>query len=164
MKRLFLSSLIVLLFNTMIYSQNPVFDKAYEKYALKDGFITVDVSSQLLNMFLPEDEQIEDIRIGNIKILSVENEALNADLNFYEEIIPKLNMDDYFKLLNVRDEDDQVVIMKKKHNRGKQEFLMVVGGTDNTMIYIEGDLNFSEVSNISEALNSENLSIISSSK
>ncbi len=164
MKKLILSLLIVSLLSTIVYCQNPVFDKAFDKYALKDGFTTVNVSSKLLNMFLPKDEKIEEVKIGNIKILSVEDESLNEDLNFYEEIIPKLDMNDYVKLLNIQDEDDQVVIMRKKHNKGKQEFLLIVGGSDNTMIYIEGDLNFSEVSKISDVLNSEDLSKISSSK
>lgn len=162
MKILIFSIAMLNIISLASFCQNTAFDEAFDKYALQDGFVTVNVSSELLNMFLTAEEKIQDVKIGNIKILSVEDTKLNAGLNFYNEIIPKLELGDYQKLIHVKEEGSQVVIMKKKKSKGQQEFLLVTGGDDNVMIYIEGDLDFQEVNKISKALNSENLMFMTS--
>jgi hypothetical protein len=163
MKRLVFSITMMSIISVASFCQNPAFDEAFEKYALKDGFVTVNVSSELLNMFLSAEDKIQDVKIGNIKILSIEDTTLNEGLNFYNEIIPKLELNDYRKLIHVKEEGSQVVIMKKKKSKGQQEFLLVTGGDDNVMIYIEGNLDFQEVNKISKVLNSESLMFMTSS-
>ena len=164
MKKIILSLVSLVLFNIFGYCQNPAFDKTFDKYALKDGFVTVNISSKMFNMFVDEEERIDDAIIGNIKILSVEDSILNKGLNFYNEIMPKLNLDDYNELLHVNTSDEKVVFMNKKKNKGKQEFLMLIGGNSNAIIYVEGTLNLSEAGKISKALNSEDFKIKASSK
>lgn len=163
MTRLVFSITMMSIISVASFCQNLAFDEAFEKYALKDGFVTVNVSSELLNMFLSAEDKIQDVKIGNIKILSIEDTTLNDGLNFYNEIIPKLELNDYRKLIHVKEEGSQVVIMKKKKSKGQQEFLLVTGGDDNVMIYIEGNLDFQEVNKISKALNSESLMFMTSS-
>lgn len=156
MKRivLFLVSLVLLTFS--VKSQNSPVEKTFNKYAFKDGFSTVDISGQIVNMFLPEDERIDDDKIGSIKILTVEDKNLNNGLDFYGEIIPKLNVeDDYNTWMHIIDDNERVIFMNKKKGKGKPEFLMVVGGSDNSLIYVEGSFNFKEASKISDVINSK---------
>ena len=164
MKRIILSLVTLMVFNIFAYSQNAAIDKIFNKYALKDGFVTVNISSKMFNLFVEEEEKLDDAIIGNIKILTVEDSTLNGGLNFYNDIIPKLNLDDYNELLHVNTSDEKVVFMNKKRNKGKQEFLMVVGGDDNAIIYVEGTLRLSDAGKISRAMNSNEFKIKAGSK
>ncbi|MGY6648617.1 DUF4252 domain-containing protein [Wenyingzhuangia sp. IMCC45574] len=152
---------IFILFTTIGFAQNKSFDKIFEKYADQDGFTTVNVSGDMIQAF-SDDKDIKDLNIGNIKVLTVEDDKLNNGVNFYKEVVSKLSLKKYDKLINVEGEDTQVLIAKKKKNKGKPEFLIITGGDENTMVYIEGDLNFGNFGKVLEGLKINSSSVATS--
>ena len=96
MKKLFLI-LAVLLPMAVLAQKTPV-DKLFEKYANQKGFTTVNISGKLLgfaSQMETGDKATSDLLSGlsGIRVLSVEDEALNKTLNFYDE----LEKDGFFK-------------------------------------------------------------------
>lgn len=154
----FIISVILLIISILSgFGQNAAIDAVFDRYALKPGFETVNISGDLLDLLAYVDDdmkELEKLRIDNIKILSVEDPALNAQVNFYSEIVPRLKLNDYVRLLNIEDENEQVIILNKKNRRGLQEFILITGGNENTLIYIEGDLNLARLIKVAKALDS----------
>lgn len=151
MKKLIICIVLLSSLSTFSFSQNSILDNVFKKYAMKDGFTTVTISSDLFNMFIPEEDKIADGKIGNIKILAVDEDDLNENLNFYKDIVPNLKRNQYKELMHVKSSDGDVIVLQSKKGNGHNEFLLVSGGESNALIYIEGTLDFSEgvrVSNI----------------
>jgi len=153
MKKLFICIVMLSSMSTISFSQNSVLDQVFEKYAMKDGFTTVTISSSLFNMFMDEADKVDDVKIGNIKILAVDDDRLNKGLNFYKDIVPNLKRNQYKELMHIKSSDSDVIILQSKKGNGHNEFLLVSGGEDNALIYIEGSLDFSEGLKMSKSLN-----------
>ena len=113
MKRL--AILLVLLIPLMGMAQKSPIDKLFEKYANKDGLTTVNISGALLGFASkvdsgPESDLLADL--DGVRILAVENDELNKELDFYKE----LENDGFFKdhdyevLMEVTEKDGKVII------------------------------------------------------
>ncbi len=158
MKRLFLI-LAVLLPMAVLAQKTPV-DKLFEKYANQKGFTTVNISGKLLgfaSQMETGDKATSDLLSGlsGIRVLSVEDEALNKTINFYEE----LEKDGFFKnngyevLMEVTENDEIVRFLAKDAGNGKiSDLLLVVGGDENTLISISGVINQKDIAKVTGAL------------
>jgi hypothetical protein len=159
MKKLIIILLMLLPFQMM--AQDAV-DKLFDKYSGMDGFTTVNISGKLLGMasqFEQDDKEAQNMlsSLTGIRILSVDDEALNKSLNFYDE----LNKDHFFDkikgeyelLMDVK-EKGQVVKFYVKENKEKRisHLLMVVGGDDNALISITGNLDMNEIAKIGQGV------------
>lgn len=158
MKKLFLI-LAVVLPMTVLAQKTPV-DKLFEKYANQKGFTTVNISGKLLgfaSQMETGDKATSDLLSGlsGIRVLSVEDEALNKTINFYEE----LEKDGFFKnngyevLMEVTENDEIVRFLAKDAGNGKiSDLLLVVGGDENTLISISGVINQKDIAKVTGAL------------
>lgn len=158
MKKLFLI-LAVLLPMAVLAQKTPV-DKLFEKYANQKGFTTVNISGKLLgfaSQMETGDKATSDLLSGlsGIRVLSVEDEALNKTLNFYDE----LEKDGFFKnngyevLMEVTGPDEVVRFLARDAGNGKiSDLLLVVGGDDNALISISGIIDPKDISKITGAL------------
>ena len=158
MKKLFLI-LAVLLPMAVLAQKTPV-DKLFEKYANQKGFTTVNISGKLLgfaSQMETGDKATSDLLSGlnGIRVLSVEDEALNKTINFYEE----LEKDGFFKnngyevLMEVTENDEIVRFLAKDAGNGKiSDLLLVVGGDENTLISISGVINQKDIAKVTGAL------------
>ena len=144
MKKLITCTVIFCAILSTTFAQNGALDRVFNQYAGKDGFTTIEISSNLFNLFMSEEDKLDEIKIGNIKVLAVEDDRSNKSLNFYDEIIPQLNTSQYEKLVQVNSEEEDVLILHSKEESDHSEFLVVAGGDDNALIYIEGSLDFAE--------------------
>ncbi|NJK87041.1 MAG: DUF4252 domain-containing protein, partial [Bacteroidales bacterium] len=149
---------VLMVYSLQMFGQNTAFDEAFQKYAMKEGFVTINLSGEVFNMFFCNDHKKGELKIGNVKIISAEDESIAKGIDFYNEIIPKLNMDDYLRLMDLKSAGEQMVILQKKVKNETKEFLIVSGGKENFMLYIEGSLNFDDVKKISEEMGSGDLS------
>jgi len=155
MKRVVLFILVVA-FPAFIMAQNSAVDKLFSKYKGKKGITTVSVSPELFQMINAmgieelEEQEFPMDKIASVKILTIEDEEGWENVNFYEEIKNDLDVDDYAEVLTV-DDGGEVVRMWMKANKGTvSEFLLIVGGEDNVLIYITGDFNMKDLEALSE--------------
>ena len=152
MKKLITCTVIFCAILSTTFAQNGALDRVFNQYAGKDGFTTIEISSNLFNLFMSEEDKLDEIKIGNIKVLAVEDDRLNKSLNFCDEIIPQLNTSQYEKLVQVNSEEEDVLILHSKEESDHSEFLVVAGGDDNALIYIEGSLDFAEAEKAAKSL------------
>ena len=158
MKKLVL--IIAMLLPLAVLAQKTAVDKLFEKYANQKGFTTVNISGKMLgfaSQIETGDKATSDLLSGlsGIRVLSVEDEALNKTINFYEE----LEKDGFFKnngyevLMEVTENDEIVRFLAKDAGNGKiADLLLVVGGDENTLISISGVINQKDIAKVTGAL------------
>ncbi len=161
MKRLMMM-MAVLVPMALAAQKSPV-DKLFEKYANQKGFTTVNISGKLLGFAgkmdtgNPETTKMLSNLTG-IRILSVEDEALNKELDFYEELESTgfFKNNNYESLMDVTEENEVVRFYAKDAGEGKiSELLLVIGGDENTLISIRGLIDPENIGKITGALDIE---------
>ena len=143
---------IGLVLNINLFAQPASIEKVFNTYAGKEGITTVDFSGNLLNLMFNEGEKNEDCSISSVKILTVDDSILNGKINFYKEIIPNLDKSNYEQLMTVKSKGQDFVVYCKQEKNAITEFVLVSGGEDNVLIYVEGSLSLSEAKRISNDL------------
>jgi hypothetical protein len=157
MKRLF-AVILAVAFPAFLMAQNSAVDKLFNKYKGKEGVTTVQISPELFQMVKAmEIEEIEehDIpldKITSVKILTIEDEEGYENVNFYNEIKNDLNVNDFKEVMTVDDGGETVRMWMKVNENTLSEFLLIVGGDDNVLIYITGDFNMKDLEGLAESM------------
>ena len=157
MKRLFVIILTVA-FPALMMAQNSAVEKLFNKYKGKEGVTTVQISPELFQMVKAmEIEEVEehDIpleKITSVKILTIEDETGYEGVNFYDEIKNDLNVNDFKEVMTVDDGGETVRMWMKVNDTTLSEFLLIVGGDDNVLIYITGDFNMNDLEGLAESM------------
>ncbi len=160
MKRVFLLVLTIA-FPAFILAQNSAVDKLFNKYKGKEGVTTVQISPELFQIVKAlEIEDIDDHdvpfdKIASVKILTIEDEEIFEGVNFYQEIQNELNVDDFAEVLTVDDGGETVRMWMKAEKAMVSEFLLIVGGDDNVLIYITGSFNMNDLEGLAESFDSD---------
>lgn len=143
MKTLFLSCLLGLLLTNCATSQNQFFRKVFDRYADQDGFLTVSLSNLPAEMF-NDGKDDPDLRISSLKVLTVQDTLLNAKLNFYSEIVPKINHSGYEELMTIKHKGQKAILLCKKDRKRITEVLFVSGGDHNVLVEITGSMTLEQ--------------------
>ena len=148
--------IMAIAFPAFIMAQNSAVDKLFSKYEGKKGITTVNISPELFKMVNAMGiEEIEEQdfpldKVASVKILTIEDEAGYEDVNFYEEIKKDLNVDDFEEVMTVNDGGEVVRMWMKVNMDTISEFLLIVGGDDNVLIYITGNFSMKDMEEITE--------------
>jgi Domain of unknown function (DUF4252) len=162
MKRALLS-LAAILMAIIANSQNNAIDELFDKYSGKEGFTTVYISSKMFSMFKSKDQDNQDFnniinKLKSIRILSVEDSALNKNINFYNELQKKLDFSVYEELMVVKEGNNMTKFLVKENGTNIEELLVITGGIGgNTLISIKGDLDLKSISGLSKAMGIQQL-------
>jgi hypothetical protein len=143
MKTLFLTCVIGLFLASCASSQNQSFDRVFNRYADKDGFLTVSLSNLPAEMF---NDGVDDpaLRISSLRVLTVQDTLLNAKLNFYSEIVPKINRSGYEELMTIKHKGQKAILLCKKDKKRITEVLFVSGGEKNVLVEITGSMSLEQ--------------------
>jgi len=139
-----LSCLLGLLLTIGASSQNTSFDRFFDHYADKDGFLTVKLSNLPAEMF-NDGKNDPDLRISSLRVLTVQDTLLNAKLNFYNELVPKINRSGYEELMTIKHKGQKAIILCKKDKKRITEVLFVSGGDKNVLVEITGSMSLEQV-------------------
>lgn len=140
------------------FAQTKSIDDLFNKYALQDGFVTVTVSKGALNLLAAMDTEDKELQtlaggLNNIRILASEKSGSKGSaMDFYKELLPSIPLKDYTELVHVRSVDQNVVILVKESNGIINDLLMVVGGEDNAIISIQGNIDLKQLSKLSASM------------
>ena len=160
MKKVVLFILIVA-FPAFMMAQNSAVDKLFAKYKGQKGVTTVSVSPELFQMINAmgieeiEEQEFPMDKIASVKILTIEDEEGYEDVNFYNEIKKDLDVSDFAEVLTVDDGGEVVRMWMKADKAVVSEFLLIVGGDDNVLIYITGDFNMNDLEELAETMDSD---------
>ena len=153
MKKIICISIIGLFVTTSIFAQKNVIDEVFKKYSKIESATVVDINGFLLKIAAKHDEDFKNLNISDIKVLTIEDPEDNKGINFYNEILPGLDLNVYKELIRITDKDQKVVILLKEKGTNIEEFLVVVGGSENTLVRIKGNINrdqFEEYANLAD--------------
>lgn len=160
MKRVILLVVAVAL-PVLMMAQNSAVDKLFNKYKGQDGVTTVQISPELFQVLKGMDiDEIEgaDIpfdKVSSVKILTIEDENAFAGVNFYDEIKGELKSDDFAEVMTVDDGGETVRMWMKADKAVVLEFLLIVGGDDNVLVYITGNFNMSDLEGLAESFDED---------
>lgn len=156
MKRIILLLMVVAL-PALLAAQNSAVDRLFNKYKGKEGVTTVQISPELFQVMNAMDiEEIEGCEIPfdnikSVKILTIEDESAYEGVNFYDEIKGELKTDDFAEVMTVDDGDETVRMWMKAEKAVVTEFLLIVGGGDNVLIHMTGNINMNDLESLAES-------------
>ncbi len=156
-----ITAIIALAVPVLLMAQNSAVDRLFEKYSGKEGVTTVKISPEVFQVV--KAMEIEDIetkefpfdKIASVKILTIEEEELWKGVNFYEEIKNDLDVDDFAEVMTVQDGGETVRMWMKVDQSTLSEFLLIVGGDDNVMIYITGNFNMNDLEGLASSFDKD---------
>jgi hypothetical protein len=135
----------LLLFSSCEY--NPGVSEAFTKYRFKDGVTTITIPGWVINLAanfgdIEKSERELLQSIDKVRVLVVEDDDLNARINLHREFSTKINRkNDYEELMTVRDKNEDITIFGKMDEFVIKEMVILVGGQDNAMIYVRGEID-----------------------
>jgi hypothetical protein len=135
----------LLLFSSCEY--NPGVSEAFTKYRFKDGVTTITIPGWVINLAanfgdIEKSERELLQSIDKVRVLVVEDDDLNARINLHREFSTKINRkNDYEELMTVRDKNEDITIFGKMDEFVIKEMVILVGGEDNAMIYVRGEID-----------------------
>jgi hypothetical protein len=156
MKRIILI-LIAVALPAFLLAQNSAVDKIFEKYKGQEGVTTVNISPELFQILDGMDvEEIDNSeipfdKVGSLQVLTIEDPELNKGVNFYDEIKNDLKTDDYAEVMTVDDGDETVRMWIKTDGNNVAEFLLIVGGDENVLVYITGSFNMNDLEDLADS-------------
>lgn len=145
MKRL-LYILVASVFIFTACDTNPGVSKAFAKYSHHKGVTSITVPGWVISIgseFADLSDEEKDLLncIDKVKVLAVENDDLNARINLHEEFHAEINKDkEYEELLSIQDKHENVTVFGKMDEDVIREMVVLVGGDDNVMIYVKGEI------------------------
>lgn len=146
MKTIFLLLLVTLfLFSSCEY--NPGVSEAFMKYRFKDGVTTISIPGWVIGLAanfgdIESDERELLQSIDKVRVLVVEDEEMNSDINLHREFSTKINRNnEYEELMSVVDDDESITIFGKMDEEVITEMVILVGGDDNALVYVRGEID-----------------------
>lgn len=133
------------------FAQKDPVAAVFEKYAGAEGYTTVSISGDMLNMLTKAEEERRDTafqsRLSEIRILVREKKCDETAVpDFKAEVLDKIDKQVYKEMMTVKQEDENVVILVKEAGGRISEFLLVVSGKDdNVLIQGKGDMLLREM-------------------
>jgi len=127
----------------------------FDQYSGKEGFTTVNITGEMLNMFTRMEEERKDTaiqsRLSSVRILAREmndeNKGPGPDLK--SEVYDKLDKKVYKEMMTVKESDKDVLILVKEDGGRISEFLLIVSGKDESvLIQAKGDILMREMADL----------------
>lgn len=146
--------IVISLTVTSLYAQRSI-DALFDKYAGKEGFVTVTLSGDLLKFASSLDEDTDDYdrsipaNVTEIRVLVQEDDNIQVD-NFYDLVIKGIKVGDYEEFMSVKKTNQDLKMYVRAEGNKFREFLLVAGGEDNALIQIKGEMTFKEAKKFSE--------------
>ena len=145
----------------LMVAQNSAVEKLFDKYSGKEGVTTVSISPELFQIVKAMDiNEIDDAdipfeKISSVKVLTIEDEEQWEGVNFYTEISKDLDVSKLQEVLTVNDGGEMVRIWMKVEKDEMSEFLLIVGGDDNVLVYITGNFNMNDMEELAESVDGD---------
>ncbi len=153
-----IGTIALFLISVSLNAQKSI-DALFEKYAGKDGFVTVTINGNLLKLAAMADHDKDagsmPKNLSLIRILAQEDSSLKVD-NFYTSILKDLDLKQYEEFMQVKSHGEDVKMLVKADGDNFREFLLIVGGKDNNaLIQIKGNMSLAEARKFAEGAKKE---------
>lgn len=161
MKKMLISFLLVC--STLaIYAQPSGLDRLYYTYKGEEGVVAFRVPGFLMKfagmcagLDQPERQLLRSLR--SVRILTIEDPGLYSGVNFTDEVNIASMRDGYHLLLEVHEADEDVIISARERKGKITDLIVIVGGSENTLVHVKGRMNCDLLENLSEVAGIEEL-------
>ncbi|MGE5418863.1 MAG: DUF4252 domain-containing protein [Chloroflexota bacterium] len=156
-------ALVFLFLSGLAEAQTGAVDQIFQKYSERDGFTVVSISSKMFSMLAELDTDNENAdgiihNLNSIKILSVKDSLLNKSINFYSELMKKIDPKSYEELMVIKEGQDITKFLVKYNGERIAELLVITGGPKgNSLISIKGSLSLKNLSDLSRSMDIKEL-------
>ncbi len=141
----------------LMNAQKSPVDKLFDKYYGKEGFTTVLVTSDMFEMIKKTNNVSGEIegkelfkKIDRVRVIAQEDDSLAmAEVNFMDELKGS-NFDEYKELVVVKEADQEVMILVKEEDGRMKELLVLVGGSENVLVSVEGKFTMEDLEALSD--------------
>ena len=133
-------------FGAGLQAQSTEFDELYSAFRGEEGVINLYIPGFLCRMAgniadLEEEEQELLRSIHSVKLLLIENEEINQQINLAKVLSMVEPENGVVPLLRICDGNDDVLILAKQQQDRISELYVVVGGDENVMIRVKGRMD-----------------------
>jgi hypothetical protein len=147
-------ALVFLVFSTLIsvtYCQKSI-DALFAKYADNDGFVTLTISGNLMNLFNLDGKKCHEDhwpgKVSEIRFLVQDDERVRVE-NFYNAAVSGINKKDYEEYMSIKESDQDIKMFVRGDGETIRELLLIAGGENNFVIQIKGEMTINEVEKFS---------------
>lgn len=148
MKRI--ASIFVLLVIVLCTNAQRSIDRLFEKYSGTDGFVTLTISGNLLNLVRSDEECGNDhwpSKINEIRILVQDDDFIPVE-NFYEAVRRDLDSREYEEFMTVKEHNKDLKFLARTDGKIIKELLLISGGEDNFIIQLKGSITLEEAEDL----------------
>lgn len=165
MKKIQILIAIVFLLPILSFAQGSSIDKLYEKYAGKDYFTSINISSEMFKLAAGlsqnlEDEDAKEInkmvnQINGMKILIFEDSLRQSKINFMDELNKSVNFKDFAELMSIQEKNGTVRFLTKKGDSGViSEMLMIAeDGGEVVVMSFTGSIELETIGKMAKTMN-----------
>jgi hypothetical protein len=138
----------------MAFAQKDPISAAFDNYAGKEGFTTVNITGDMLKLLTQMEEERKDTtfvsKLNEVKILAIDKGCGQpSNVNFRTEVYDKLDKSVYKEMMTVEKKDEDVhILVKELHGRIAELLVFVSGKDDNVMIQLKGDIVLKEMADM----------------
>ncbi len=154
-------AMLLALLSLQGFAQKDPVERIFERFSGREGYTTVYISSKMFSMFSeagiddPEfNALMHDLR--SIRILAADKGGTQGP-DFLDMVGRELPANVYEELMTVTEPGQKVKFLVREEKGKIVELLMVVGGSDNVLIDIRGNIDLKKISQLSKAIRIEGL-------
>ena len=153
---------VLLLLTLPIFAQPLGLEKLYYTYKGEEGVVAFRVpgfvmrlAGSIADLDYEERQLLRSLR--SVKILTIEDGTLYPEVNFTEEVNLHRMEGGYQLLLEVHDGDEDVIIAAREKKGKVTDLIVLVGGSDNTMVHLKGRMDSDLLENLAGVTGMEEL-------
>ena len=139
-------------------AQESQINKFIEKYSGKPGFTTITFTKEMFELYRNSDNPAQGkgsvnapAGINSMKMLTVSSDT-TIRANFSKELHALLPKDKYKELMVIKDANSTITFLARQEGQKVKEFIMTIDGASPLLIYMEGDMDFDQLSKLSESM------------
>ena len=154
MKKYIISLLLAC--STLAISAQPAgMERLYYTYKGEEGVVAFRVPGFLMKFAgmcagLDHSERQLLRSLRSVRILTIEDQDLYSGVNFAEEVDAARMRDGYQLLMEVHEPDEDVIISARERNGKITDLIVIVGGSENTLVHVKGRMNCDLLESLSE--------------
>jgi hypothetical protein len=161
MKKYIIAAALVL-FGLPIFAQPAGLEKLYYTYKGEEGVVAFRIPGFVMRLAgsiadLDHEERQLLRSLRSIKILTIEEGSYYPGVNFTEEVNLHRMEGGYQLLLEVHEDDEDVIIAAREKKGKITDLIVLVGGSDNTMVHLRGRMNSDLLENLAGVTGVEEL-------
>lgn len=149
---------VVLSASVLFASGQKSIDRLFEKYAGNDGFVTLTLSGNVLNLLRSHDNGCKEDHwpegITEIRILVQDDDNMRIE-NFYEIAGRDLDSRDYEEFMTVKESGKDFKMLARIDGKTIKELLIIGGGVDNFIIQLKGNITIEEAEDLASEVQKE---------